>query len=297
MPKRRYGFVGLGAMGRPMAARLAAAGFAPLVYDKAGTAARVPPGAEAAADLAAVARGADAVFLSLPDGAAVLAVIAGLARTRPRRVRVVIDLSTIGPGLAVRAALRARAAGMDYLDAPVSGGVSGAAAGTLAVMAAGPAALVARHRAAFATLARQVFRVGPAPGQGQAMKLANNFLSASATAATAEALLYARAAGIDGRTALSVINASTGRSYASEDKFPKRVLTGTFDSGFAAALMAKDVALYRRHVAAAGTAGTLAAAQDRLWRALAKARPGADHTRIAEFLDRPPARRRKRPAP
>lgn len=289
---RRYGFVGLGAMGRPMAGRLAASGFAPLVFDKAGTAARSPPGAVAAASLGEIARRCDAAFLSLPDGRAVLAVLAAFARARPRRLRVVVDLSTVGPTLARRAAARARAAGIAYLDAPVSGGVSGAAAGTLAVMAAGPAALVARHRAAFAALARQVFRVGAAPGQGQAMKLVNNFLSASATAATAEALLYGRAAGLALETMLAVVNASTGRSYASSEKFPQRVATGTFDSGFAAALMAKDVALYRAHVAAAGTPGALARAQARLWRRVARALPGADHTRVYSYLA---GRKRRRP--
>lgn len=275
------GFIGLGQMGGPMAARLAGAGFDLTVHDRADVAA--PEGAVRAASTAEVAAAADAVFLSLPDGPTVLDV-AGEIAVSAARAKTVIDLSTIGPDAARQAAGICEAAGVLYADAPVSGGRSGAIAGTVTVMWAGPADELERCRDALAAFSANAFHVGNAPGQGQSLKILNNFLSGVAMAATSEAVLYGLSQGLDMKTMLDVINASSGANSASRDKFPERVLTGTFDAGFKTALITKDIRLYLENVRAAGTADALGAAVAGIWADCDRTLPGSDFTRIYEFI-------------
>jgi 3-hydroxyisobutyrate dehydrogenase-like beta-hydroxyacid dehydrogenase len=128
------------------------------------------------------------------------------------------------------------------IDSPVSGGVNGAEKGTLAVMVSGPRAEVDKIEPALKVIGR-VFFIGERPGAGQTMKLCNNFLSATAMAATSEAMVMGVKAGLDPRIMLDVINAGSGRNTATEDKFPRRVLPGTFNLGFTSGLMVKDVGL------------------------------------------------------
>ncbi len=279
-----YGFVGLGNMGGPMAANLARSGVDLVVFDKAGTAARAPAGARVASSTAAVAAAAETVFLSLPDGPVVLDVLEEIGAAPGRVTRAVVDLSTIGIEAARTACDRAHSAGLTYVDAPVSGGRSGAIDGTISIMWAGPAELLESNRPALAAIAKHVFHVGTEAGQGQALKLLNNFLSATATAATGEAVLFGLSQGLELKTILDVVNVSTGRSHASSDKYVNRVLTGTFDSGFATHLMAKDVRLFSEAVAAAGTPRTIGATVSALWDALEADRPGSDHTEVFTFL-------------
>jgi 3-hydroxyisobutyrate dehydrogenase len=277
------GFVGLGQMGSPMAARIAAAGYELVCFDAAGTAERLPSGATAAETVADLARRADTVFLSLPDGDASFAVAGAIAATGDRRVRTVIDLSTVGPAVAADVAELLTPVGVVYADGPVSGGVAGARAGTMSLMFAGPRSVLDDHRAVLDSFAR-VFAVGATPGQGQTMKLLNNFLSAVALAATSEALALGEAHGLDMAVMLEVLNASTGRNSATVDKFPNRVLTGTFDAGFRTGLMAKDLRLYAAAVATAGTAATVGAVVADVWQRADAALPGSDFTRIWEFV-------------
>ncbi len=288
MGSQRYGFLGLGNMGGPMAANIAAAGIGLVVHDKAGTEARAPAGAAVAAGAAEVAAAAATVFLSLPDGAASVAVarsIAASAESEPgRAASLVIDLSTIGIDAAKEAHAILSKAGVAYVDAPVSGGQAGARAGTITIMWAGPEGILEDHRAPLDAMAGNVFRVGGEPGQGQTMKLLNNFLSATAMVATTEAVTFGQSQGLELATMLDVINASTGRNSASADKFPKRILGGTFDSGFAMALMTKDVGLYRDNARGAGTPSPIGAGLADLWAAAAAALPGADFTRIYDFI-------------
>jgi len=129
------------------------------------------------------------------------------------------------------------------IDSPVSGGVRGAERGTLAVMASGPRADVEAVEPALAVIGK-VFFIGEQSGAGQTMKVVNNVLSATAVAATAEALVTGAKAGLDARVMLDVINAGSGRNTATEDKYPRCVLPGTFDLGFTAGLMNKDVKLF-----------------------------------------------------
>jgi 3-hydroxyisobutyrate dehydrogenase len=274
------GFVGLGNMGGPMAANLAASGIPLLVYDKAGTADRAPDGAEIAQSLDEVARRAGTVLLSLPAGAAVLAVAGEIAAAAPRAADTVIDTSTIGVAAAGEVAGILARAGITYLDAPVSGGVAGARAGTIAVMAAGPLEAFERARPLLSAMAANLFHVGTRQGQGQAMKLANNFLSGVAMAATSEAVRFGETQGLDMKTMLDVLNVSTGRNTATSDKFPNRILTGTHDAGFTTTLIHKDVRLYLEAVADAGVRGVVGRAVGGTLAALETDLPGEDFTRI-----------------
>ena len=142
-----FGFIGLGNMGQPMAANLASAGFDVVGFDAAGTTERLPPGVRSAANAADVWATADTVLLSLPDGAAVLEVVDEIETAAPRRVTTVIDLSTVGPTVAVSAATRLAAVDVIYVDGPVSGGVAGARAATISLMFAGPDEVFEAHRA------------------------------------------------------------------------------------------------------------------------------------------------------
>lgn len=278
------GFVGLGAMGKPMAGRLAQAGLPLIVHDKAGTAERAPAGARAAGSLGEVIAEAETLFLSLPDGKVVEAVAREIASATPRKTTLVVDLSTIGLEVANRVAAIFSAAHIAYLDAPVSGGVAGASKGTLAVMAAGSKADFARVEAPLKAMAKNLFHVGEKPGQGQAMKLLNNFLSATAMAATSEAVIFGESQGLDMGTILSVLNVSTGQNTASSDKFVNRILTGSFNAGFTVRLMAKDVGLYRSAVAGAGTSAQMGEPVSALWRELDDTMGAEDFTRVYTYL-------------
>lgn len=229
------------------------------------------------------------MLLSLPDGDATRAVAAEIiaASADPERdglctMQTVIDLSTIGPGAAVEVAARLADAGIVYCDGPVSGGVSGARAGTLALMFAGPSEAFARHGQLLRSFAANTFAVGST----QAMKLLNNVLSATALAATSEALAFGQAHGLDLANMLDVLNASSGRNSATADKFPNRVLPGSYDSGFAMALMAKDVALFVDKLRGTPVRGPVSEAVEAVWRTANSVMPGADFTEIWTFLNR-----------
>ena len=283
----RFGFVGLGNMGRPIAVNLAAAGFDLVVHDAAGTAARAPADTTVAESLAQVAATAETIFLSLPDGVASVEVAEALAGLDARATTTVIDLSTIGIPAAEQAAEILAARSIAYADAPVSGGAAGARAGTITVMWGGDARLLERHRAAIEAFSGNAFHVGDKPGQGQAMKLSNKFLTATAMVATSEAVTFGLAHGLDLDLMLSVLNVSSGQNTATSDKFPNRIATGTYDAGFHTALLAKDVRLYLEGVQATGTPAEVGAMVADIWRRAALAMPGSDYTRIYDFVRNP----------
>lgn len=274
------GSVGLGNMGAALAANLVAAGFEVVATDLAGPD-RCPAGATFVDGVPAVARRAELVVVSVPDGSASSAVAAAVVATGGGRTTLVVDTSTIGPAAAGSIASLLAEAGVGYVDAPVSGGVAGARARTLAVMYSGSDRDCRAAEPVLAGLSDRRHRIGDRPGMAQAMKLANNFLSATSLAATSEAVAFGRRHGLDLATMLEVLNASSGRSSATQDKFPEHVLTGRFASGFTSSLMAKDVALY---LGEAG-AGPVGPAVARVWRAFADAQPGADFTRIAPYVE------------
>ena len=185
---------------------------------------------------------------------------------------------------AARAAQKRLAhAEIEYVDAPVSGGTAGAAAATIAVMFAGAPATFERLQPVFQAMARHVFHVGTEPGQGQAMKVLNNYLSATALAATSEALAFGEAQGLDPDTMVAVLNASSGQNTATSDKFPNRILKDRFDAGFTNTLLCKDVGLYIEAVAGTGTADAVGQTVIGAWRQFLEAEPGADITHVYRF--------------
>ena len=277
------GWIGLGQMGHRMARHVADAGY-PLVVADAASTELAPGGAATAGSNSEVGKRADIVVLSVPDGAASLAVCRDLIAAGPRRVDLVIDSSTIGMK-AARATYDLLAAdNMAYIDAPVSGGVAGADAGSLSVILGCSQPLVDRAAPLLSCFGGHLFHVGNEPGMGQAVKLLNNFLSATAMAATSEAMAFGQAVGLDMQTVLDVVNRSTGQNTASRDKFPKRVVTETYDGGFAAAMMAKDVRLYLEEVGHAAAPSGLAEKIEALWSTFDTQSPGADFTRIYPFI-------------
>ncbi|MEO6186159.1 MAG: NAD(P)-dependent oxidoreductase [Steroidobacteraceae bacterium] len=238
----RIAFIGVGRMGSGMAARLLAAGHAVTVCDpsKAAVDSLVAQGAKAGASAIAAATGASIVMASLPGPVAVKAVAADIARVPG--VAVFVDLSTSGPAAAQAVAATLAAAGIAAVDAPVSGGVKGAAGGKLTLMVSGPAAATARVQPLLEQFGRVVV-VGEKPGLGQTLKLANNLMSAASLAIASEAMAMGVKAGLDPAVMLEVLNASSGRNSATQDKIPKHVLNRQFDFGFANALSFKDVRL------------------------------------------------------
>lgn len=278
------GFIGLGQMGTPMSANLAKAGYQLVVYDAATNAPNAPPDAKIAASSEDVAARTETIFLSLPAGDASGEVCARIAAAPSKRTNRIIDLSTIGPDAARLIHGEMEKAGIAYFDAPVSGGVNGAVAGTVTLMWSGPDGALDDVAPALSAIAGNIFHIGSSPGQGQAMKLLNNFLSATAMAVTSEAISFGIDQGIDMAKMLDVLNVSSGQNTATRDKFPDRVLTGSYDAGFATALMAKDVALYATAARANNSPTTLGAAIDTLWDNANKAMPNSDFSQIYEYV-------------
>jgi 3-hydroxyisobutyrate dehydrogenase-like beta-hydroxyacid dehydrogenase len=283
------GFVGLGQMGGPMTRRLSAAGHALVVHDVRTEAveALVAAGAAVAGSPAEVAARAEVVLVSLPTPEVVRAVALGPdGLIHGSAIKTYVDLSTTGQAVAVEVAEALGKRGIVTLDAPVSGGVRGAVAGTLAVMVAGPAAELERVRPLLEVFGR-VFHVGDRPGLGQLMKLANNLLSATAIVATAEAIALGVKGGLDPATMLEVINASTGRNTATEDKFPRQVLSGRYAAGFTTGLLTKDLGLCAAAAAVLGVPMPIAAEVHAQWqRAVAELGADADITRIVALIER-----------
>jgi 3-hydroxyisobutyrate dehydrogenase-like beta-hydroxyacid dehydrogenase len=261
------GFIGLGKMGFPMARRLIEAGHKLTVFDtqKAAVDRLVALGAKAGASPQDIADEVETVMASLPSLQASLDVATGKGGVIDgKRVKRFIDLSTIGSQMAVKIHDLLKARNIVQLDSPVSGGVGGAEKGTLAVMVSGPRADFEVVKAALGVIGK-VFFIGEKPGSGQTMKLANNFLSATAMVATSEAVVMGVKSGLDPAVMIDVINAGSGLSTASRDKFPRAVLPRTFDYGFATGLMVKDVRLALQEMKQLGLSMEVAEAVGRLW--------------------------------
>jgi 3-hydroxyisobutyrate dehydrogenase-like beta-hydroxyacid dehydrogenase len=282
------GFVGVGRMGGPMAARLLEAGFPLTVFDTNAQAVKelVAKGATAASSAEAVASAAEIVLMSLPTPTIVHAVSLGqggiLAGTR---LKTLIDLSTTGPSMAGVVASAARERGVAWVDAPVSGGVAGAVKGTLAVMVSCPSATFPVVDPVLKTFGK-TFYVGEKPGLAQVAKLANNLLAASAIVVSSEAVAMGVKAGLDAKVLIDIINAGSGRNSATQDKFPRAILTRTFDFGFATGLSYKDVRLCIDEAEALGVP-MVAGAAVRQMLAITQAKFGADSdfTSIAKVVE------------
>jgi 3-hydroxyisobutyrate dehydrogenase-like beta-hydroxyacid dehydrogenase len=268
------GFVGVGKMGGPMAGRLLDAGHTLTVFDAREAALQplLQRGARKAGSAAAVAAEVETLLVSLPTPDIVRQVALGIAAGG--KLRNFVDLSTTGPRVAREVAAALAQKGITGVDSPVSGGVSGAEKGTLAVMLACPQDRRALLEPVLKVFGR-VFYLGEQPGLGQTMKLCNNLLSATAMAISCEAVVMGVKAGLDPRVMIDVINAGSGRNSATQDKFPKAILPRSFDFGFTNALMHKDVKLCVEEAEAMGVPMWVGSAVRQLW-AYSASRMGAD---------------------
>jgi 3-hydroxyisobutyrate dehydrogenase len=199
----------------------------------------------------------------------------------------VIDMGSSEPQRTRRLAARAGELGIELLDAPVSGGVPAAVAGTLTIMVGGPAAVLDRQRPMLELLGARIVHVGD-HGAGHAVKALNNLMSAAHLLATSEAMHAAAAFGLDLKVVLDVVNTSSGRSGSTENKWPNFVLPGTFDSGFSLDLMVKDMRIALGVAEVGGVTTPLSRRAIELWEhAAAILPPGADHTEIARLGHEP----------
>ncbi|NBP62780.1 MAG: NAD(P)-dependent oxidoreductase [Betaproteobacteria bacterium] len=285
------GFIGLGHMGLPMASRLLAAGHKVLAFDLRQDAclALAAQGAEIAASPRAVADRAITVFLSLPTPQIVRQVIEGTQQGEgllgASAMKVVVDLSTTGASTTIELARVAQQAGVCYVDSPVSGGVSGAVAGTLALMCACPRKDYQAIEGLLAVFGK-AFHVGEAAGLGQSMKLANNMLSATAMAASAEAIAFGVKQGLNPMVMAEVIQVSSGANTAIRDKFPKAIIPRLFNLGFTSGLMNKDVQLCLEEAQACGVPMAIGSAVGAIWHETVE-RLGAesDFTEVAKIIE------------
>ena len=279
----RVGFAGLGKMGAPMATRLAEAGYQVQGYDVSEAAARIwteRGRVPASPTLQAMAAGAETVILMLPDSGVVRTVMDGLLPALAEGT-IVVDMSSSEPLVTRELAAEAARRRVTLVDAPVSGGVTGAVSGRLTIMAGGAADDVARVRPLLDVLGARVVHVGDV-GAGHAVKALNNLLSAIHLLATCEAMAAAAEFGLDVPTVLNAINTSSGRSGSTENKWPDFIVPRTFDSGFSLRLMLKDMRIALGLATAAGTPCTLSALAVEQWAEAADALPeNADHTEIA----------------
>ena len=283
------GFIGLGNMGFHMARRLIEAGHSLVVTDTRREAVDrlTALGAKAAPSTVAVADAAETVIASLPTPDVVLAVATGPGGViEGKRIKRFVDTSTTGAVMAKRVFDLLKAKNIVQIDSPVSGGVSGAAKGTLAVMASGPRDEVMALESVLKVFGK-FFYIGDTPGAGQTMKLANNFLSATAMAATAEAVILGVKSGLDPRVMIDVINSGSGRNTATETKYPNNVITRTFDLGFTNGLMMKDVNLALSEAQALGVPmAVIETVAQMLQRACDEIGPEADLTTIVQPVER-----------
>lgn len=284
------GFVGLGAMGGAMALRLrdAGVGLHVLDPDPRATAPFTERGAVLHSTPAAVADAVGIVFACLPDAPVSTKVALGPdGVVNGKTVRVYVEMSTVG-----RSALDLIAAGMQennvaLVDAPVSGGPKAAMAGTLTIMAAGPPQSLAAARPYLEIMGKNIFEVGATPGLAQTMKLVNNLISAANMACAFEALVYGAKAGIDPDLMVRIINASTGRNSATQDKVPLAVLSGTFDYGARLGTLYKDVSLGLAEAEAAGVPMWALTAVGQLWRfAMLQGGGEEDFTALIRYIER-----------
>ncbi len=288
MAGQTLGFIGIGRMGGPMSGRLLDAGHSLCIFDANPEAVKplVARGAKLARSAAEVASTAETVFLSLPTPPIVQAVVLGENGViHGSMVKTVIDLSTTGPSAAKNIAQALSERKIGWVDAPVSGGVPGAIKGTLAVMVSAPKATAEAVDPLLKVFGKTFF-TGEKPGLAQVAKLGNNLLAAAAVVVSSEAVAMGVKAGLDPQVMIDIINAGSGRNSATQDKFPKAILTGTFDYGFATALSYKDVRLCIDEAEALGVP-MVAGAVIRQMLAITNAKfgPDSDFTSIAKVVE------------
>jgi 3-hydroxyisobutyrate dehydrogenase-like beta-hydroxyacid dehydrogenase len=288
MAEQSIGFVGVGRMGARMAARLIQAGYALVIYDTNPAALEplLERGAKAVESPAAVASAAEIVLASVPTPPVVQAVALGSdGLVKGKNIKIFIDVSTTGATVAKAVAEGLAAKGIQAVDAPVSGGITGAEKGTLAVMVSCPDKILPTVKPILEVLGK-IFVVGTQPGQGQTMKLLNNLLSASAMAITSEAVAMGVKAGLDPSLIVDVFNAGTARNSATQDKMKQHVISRSFSYGFGIGLLNKDIRLCMAEADALGVPMIVGSAVRQLLSiATATEGPDADMTAIARTVE------------
>lgn len=290
------GFVGIGAMGTPMAGNLARAGYRVVVFDLDTVRAEKlagQPGITMAMDLADLGAASNIVITMLPDGKAVRSALCGdndsfrnciLERVKPGTL--VIDMSSSSPmGTRELGTLLAKR-GLQFIDAPVSNGVKGAVAATLSIMVGGERALFDRVRPMLEKMGNQIYYAGPL-GAGHAIKALNNYVSAAGLIAACEAMHAGEAFGIDPNVVVDIINTSSGMNNTTKNKCKQYMLSGAYNAGFSAGLMAKDVRTALEIAEAMHTSTAFAKPTAEVWNAMEK-KLGfiADHTEMHRFLSK-----------
>src|SRR6266481_2917992 len=283
------GFIGLGNMGAPMAGRLLTAGYPLVVHDARASAAEPlrARGARWADTPAAVASAARTIITIVPSSREVRLVFEGPEGLLSALTSgsLCIEMTTADPSATRELAPKVEGRGAHLIDAPVSGGVRGATEGTLAIMVGGPAALVDQARPVLERMGKHIFHAGPV-GTGHAIKLVNNMCSAGILALTIEAVAVAAKAGGAPARAVEIIQASSGRSNASDYKFPQFILNGAFDAGFAIRLMLKDVDGYARLAQEGGVPSMMGRVASEVYRmAVARGMAELDHTAVARLIE------------
>jgi 3-hydroxyisobutyrate dehydrogenase len=287
--KPRLGFVGIGNIGEPVCRHLLDEGYGLSIYDAdPGALARLgDTTAEPAVSPEALAAGSDVVLLSLPNSGAVEEVVfekSGLKEGLSSG-KALIDTSSSRPSSTRTISKKLAAEGIDMLDAPVSGGVLRAREGTLSVMVGGKRTVYERYREILESFGDGIFYVGD-HGAGHLVKALNNLLSATTLASAAEAALLARRAGVAPDAFVEVINASNGRSYSTEVKFPRYILNRAFDDGFALGLMNKDLKIALEAAAEMGFPMPIGSTLAQVWELAAAHGYGPqNHTAIYAFLE------------
>jgi 2-hydroxy-3-oxopropionate reductase len=247
---KTFGFVGLGSIGYPMARCVAQSVEKLRIYDineKAVQFAlsdlgqRVDPQSSPAA----VAENCEVAILSLPSLESVREVVLGeRGLVHGKKIKVIVDLSTTGTSFAQEMAQAVAKKNIAYVDAPVSGAIARAKAGTLTLMCSGPRFAFDAAKPALEAMGRHVHFLGEETGLGQAMKLVNNTLLIAAMTISFEAMVFGVKAGLDPDVMIEILNTSTGKNYATEFKIPQDILSGTFASGGKSGLTFKDISLY-----------------------------------------------------
>jgi 2-hydroxymethylglutarate dehydrogenase len=244
--RMKIGFIGIGNMGRPMSMNLIRAGYELMVHDIREEAMEDPIriGATAAGSPKEVAEACDIVMTSLPSPEALKEVALGEDGVLKGTSRggILVDTSTVSPSMIRKVSEAAKSRGVDVLDAPVSGGVAGAEAGTLTIIVGGDDDVFERCIKVFRVIGEKIYHVGRV-GAGNTVKLVNNLMSLVNIAALSEGMALGVRAGIDPQTLYDVVRVSTGRSYALEVKLPNIISKGRFKGGFAIDLACKDLGL------------------------------------------------------
>lgn len=242
----KVGFIGIGVMGKPMAKNIIGAGYPLFVYDVNEVAVQelVTEGAKRVQSPRELAQVVDVVITMLPNGAIVEQVLLGeqgiFAGAKPGFT--IIDMSSVAPTFTQKMAKLAFEQKIDYIDAPVSGGVKGATEGTLTIMVGGEKELVQRYQSLLEVMGKKIYHVGKV-GSGDAVKIVNNLLLGVNMAAAAEAFVLGTKLGLDPKVLLEIISVSSGNSYALAAKMPNFVFKGQFEAGFAIDLQYKDLEL------------------------------------------------------